>query len=135
MDHVSQLEGYLLAFIVSLYFICRKLRQLDNSTFHIQLSIAMLGMLLVFLIGSEVKVDVVCTIVSILIQYFSLASVLWMGAEAVLMFQKLVLVMRATTRKFIIVVSLICWCKKSMFYIIIIQFAASFVTLSTISSS
>jgi len=49
--------------------------------------------------------------VSALIHYFTLVAVMWMGAEAVLMFQKLVIVFVRITTKFIIAVSLVCWCK------------------------
>ena len=49
--------------------------------------------------------------VSILIHYFTLVAVMWMGAEAVLMFQKLVIVFGEITTKFFVTVSLICWCK------------------------
>ena len=48
---------------------------------------------------------------SALIHYFTLVAVMWMGAEAVLMFQKLVIVFVHITTKFIIAVSLVCWCK------------------------
>ena len=90
----------------------RKLRQRDIAKFHTQLSAAMLGAFVVLLVGSErVEVDAVCTVMSLLIQYFSLAAVLWMGAEAVLMFHKLVIVMKLITTKHIIVASLICWRK------------------------
>ena len=34
----------------------------------------------------------VCVTVSVLVHYFTLVSVMWMGAEALLMFQKLVIV-------------------------------------------
>ena len=49
--------------------------------------------------------------VSALIQYFTLVAVMLMGAEAVLMFKKLVIVFGSTSAKFFVVVSLICWCK------------------------
>jgi len=52
-----------------------------------------------------------CVTVSALIHYFTLVAVMWMGAEAVLMFQKLVIVFVRITTKFIIAVSLVCWCK------------------------
>ena len=48
---------------------------------------------------------------SALIHYFTLAAVMFMGAEAVLMFQKLVIVFSKTTTKFFVAVSLVCWCK------------------------
>ena len=49
--------------------------------------------------------------VSALIHYFTLVSVMLMGAEAVLMFQKLVIVFSSTSTKFFVAVSLICWRK------------------------
>ena len=50
-------------------------------------------------------------LVSVLIHYFTLVAVMWMGAEAVLMFQKLVIVFIRITTRYIIAVSLVCWCK------------------------
>ena len=50
-------------------------------------------MLLFFLVGIDrTESIIVCTISSLLIQYFTMASVAWMGAEAVLMFHKLIIV-------------------------------------------
>ena len=90
----------------------RKLRNRDATKFHIQLCIALFCMLIVFVTGiNRASVYGGCVFVSAMIHYFTLAAVMWMGAEAVLMFQKLVLVFRHTTTKFVIVVSLICWCK------------------------
>ena len=47
--------------------------------------------------------------VSVLIHYFTLVAVMWMGAEALLMFQKLVIVFVQITTRFIVILSLICW--------------------------
>ena len=47
--------------------------------------------------------------VSVLIHYFTLVAVMWMGAEAVLMFQKIVIVFARTSTRYIIAISLICW--------------------------
>ena len=49
--------------------------------------------------------------VSVLVHYFTLVSVMWMGAEALFMFQKLVLVFVEINTKYIIIISAICWCK------------------------
>ena len=46
---------------------------------------------------------------SLLVHYFSLVAVMWMGAEALLMFQKIVIVFVQITAKFIIIVSVIYW--------------------------
>ena len=46
---------------------------------------------------------------SVLIQYFTLAAVMWMGAEALFMFQKIVLVFFQASTRYTIVLSLVCW--------------------------
>ena len=47
--------------------------------------------------------------VSVLIHYFTLVAVMWMGAEALFMFQKIVVVFIQMTTRYITVLSLICW--------------------------
>ena len=54
-----------------------------------------------------------CVMVSVLVHYFTLVAVLWMGAEALLMFQKLVIIFTRITTKFIVFVSIICWSKSA----------------------
>ena len=49
--------------------------------------------------------------VSALIHYFTLVAVMFMGAVAVLMFQKLVIVFGSPSTKFLVTLSLICWRK------------------------
>ena len=67
-------------------------------------------MLLVFIAGiDQTRVYGGCVTVSVLIHYFSLAAVMWMGAEAVLMFHKLVFVFRKVTKREIILTSVVCW--------------------------
>ena len=87
----------------------------DATKFHVQLCTALFFMLLVFIIGIDRTPPSYayggCVAVSALIQYFSLAAFMWMGAEALLMFQKLVIVFIHITTKYIIAVSFICWCK------------------------
>ena len=87
----------------------RKLRQRDASKFYIQLCIALFCMLVVFVCGID-RTDVYggSVTVSVLIHYFTLVAVMWMGAEAVLMFQKLVIVFSQTTTRFVVAVSLLC---------------------------
>ena len=93
-------------------FVYRKLRERDATKYHIQLCIALFCMLIVFVCGIDrTSVYGGCVAVSALIHYFTLVAVMWMGAEAVLMFQKLVIVFVRITTKFIIAVSLVCWCK------------------------
>ena len=91
----------------------RKLRSRDATKFHAQLSLALLGMLTVFVTGIDrTEVFEGCVTVSVLIHYFTLVAVMWMGAEAILVFQKLVMVFTQITTRQIVIVSLICWCKE-----------------------
>jgi len=101
-----------LALVLTYPLLYRKLRERDPSKFHIQLCIALFCMLIVFVSGIDRTSNYGgCVAVSALIHYFTLVAVMWMGAEAVLMFQKLVIVFVRITSKFIIAVSLVCWCK------------------------
>ena len=60
-----------------------------------------------------------CVLISGLVHYFTLVAVMWMGAEALLMFQKLVIIFVRITTKFIIAVSLVCWSKHCVVMIIL----------------
>lgn len=76
----------------------RKLCKRDATKFHIQLCIALFCMLIVFVVGID-KTGVYggCVTGSALIHYFTLVALMWMGAEAALMFQKLIIVFHHTT--------------------------------------
>ena len=90
----------------------RKLRKRVVSKFHIQLCIALFCMLIVFVSGiNQTHKYGGCVAVSALIHYFTLVTWMWMGAEAMLMFRKLVFVFVQVTTRYIIAVSLVCWCK------------------------
>ena len=104
---------YTLYMILVLIFpLYRKFRKRDVTIFHVQLCIALFCMLIIFVCGiNRTAIYGVCVAVSALIHYFTLVSVMFMGAEAVLMFQKLVLVFGSTSTKFFVSVSLICWRK------------------------
>ena len=98
-------------------FLSRKVREKDISKYHIQLCFALLCMyvltLILVMISAE-KVTAIyggCVTLSLLVHYFTLVAVMWMGAEALLMFQKLVIVFIQITAKFIAFISLICWSK------------------------
>ena len=90
----------------------RSLRQRDSSKFHIQLCLSLIFMLIVFVVGIDrVSVRAGCITVGVLIHYFALVAWMWMGAEAVLMFQKLVIVFTHLTWKYFLIVSIACWGK------------------------
>ena len=85
----------------------RKIREKEVSKIHTQLCVAIFFMLLFFLAGIErTENNIACTTCSLLIQYFTMASVAWMGAEAWFMYRKLITVFRQTNLKLI---SIIAW--------------------------
>ena len=117
-------------------FYFRKLRQRDASKFHAQLCIAMFFMLLTFSAGiTQTKNEIVCTVVSFLIQYFTLASAFWMGAEAVMMFKKLIIVFGRVTRVFIGVISAICWGVSCVLYFSDFVFRFCFECINKVNKS
>ena len=72
---------------------------------------------LILVVFSAERVDTIyggCVSLSLLVHYFTLAAVMWMGAEALLMFQKLVFVFVRVTTKLTIIISIICWSKLSL---------------------
>ena len=94
----------------------RTFRDRDASKYHVQLCLAMICMLLVFVTGiNRTAVYGGCVLVSVLIHYFTLVAVLWMAAEALLMFQKFVIVFVTISTKFIVTVSILCWSKFTIF--------------------
>uniref|UniRef100_A0A1X7T9F7 G-protein coupled receptors family 2 profile 2 domain-containing protein n=1 Tax=Amphimedon queenslandica TaxID=400682 RepID=A0A1X7T9F7_AMPQE len=102
------LLGLVLTILTLLIF--KSLRQRDTSKFHIQLCLSLIFMLIVFVVGIDrVSVRAGCITVGVLIHYFALVSWMWMGAEAVLMFQKLVIVFTNLTWKYFLIVSITCW--------------------------
>ena len=112
-----------------LHFPCRKLRKRDIGKFHIQRGISLLLMLimsviLISLSVTEFSTDSIyglCLLVSILVHYFTLVAVLWMGAEAVLIFTKVIIFFVTISSKFIWTVSIICWGKLLILPFIIID--------------
>jgi hypothetical protein len=68
--------------------------------------------LILISLNSETAANVLhggCMTVSVLLHYFALVAVMWMGAEALLMFRKVVIVFVRITTKYILAVSLVCW--------------------------
>ena len=89
------------------------------TKFHVQLALPMIFMLIVFMAGIErTENRTGCIIVGVLLHYFILVTWMWTAAEAMLMFQKMVVVFTNVTGKFVIFVSIICWGEKmsTIFY-------------------
>ena len=88
----------------------RKLRKKDVAKFHVQFSISLFLMLVVFVAGIDrTENRAGCITVGVLLHYLTLVAWMWMAAEAVLLFQKLVVVFMNVTVKYLIIVSAICW--------------------------
>ena len=109
-----------LVFKLTFLLFCRRIRQKTISKYHIQLSLSLLFMLVVSLALVVLSAQNItplyegCVTVSALVHYFTLVAVMWMGAEALFMFQKLVLVFTEITTKYVIIVSIVCWGKTNL---------------------
>ena len=93
----------------------RKFRERDVTIFHVELCIALFCLLIIFVCGiDKTAIYGACACGCVSPETTTLhcmVAVLFMGAETVVMFQKLVLVFGSTSTKFLVTVSLICWCK------------------------
>ena len=93
----------------------RKFRKRDVAKFHIQLALSMILMLVVFVAGiRHTKNRPGCVIVGGILHYLILVTWMWMAAEAILLFQKLVIVFTNISWIHLIVVSIICWGKRAI---------------------
>ena len=103
---------YLCKILLLTFPLCRNLRKRVLAIFHIQLCTALFCLLIIFVCGiNRTTLYGACVAVSALIHYFTLVAVMFMGAVAVLMFKKLVIVFGSTSAKFLVTLSFICWRK------------------------
>ena len=66
---------------------------------------------IIALIVKGVFNPVLCVIISAIDHYLFIAEFMWMGAEGVLLCQKLVCVFKKTTTLYLFIVSFVCWSK------------------------
>ena len=101
----------------------RKLRQKDTSKHHIQLSLAvlfsniMMAVLMFLSTIDNASIPIAYYTALVLLVYFILVAIMWMAAEALLIFQKLVIIFTETTRKYTISASIFCWSKLYVYSI------------------
>lgn len=70
----------------------------------------MLLMLVVFMAGiNRTEHREGCIAVGVILHYLILVIWMWTGAEAILLFQKLVFVFKKTTTLYLVIVSIVCW--------------------------
>ena len=90
----------------------RKLRTKRPQQILICFSFSLLGLYLVFLTGIEATEPAVgCTIVAVLIHFFTLASVAWMAVEATNMYLLFVKVLNANVSHFMLIACATAWGK------------------------
>ena len=76
-------------------------------------------LILILVVLSAERVDTIyggCVFLSLLVHYFTLVAVMWIGAEGMLMFQKLAIAFDQITAKFIVIISIVCWSKLNLIY-------------------
>lgn len=75
---------------------------------------AMILMLVFFVTGIyQTGTFEICVVASALLHYFTLVTAMWLFADALLVLLKLTLVISDPTTCFIVLISLLCWCKLS----------------------
>ena len=95
----------------------RDVRKKDISKFHIQLALSILLVLTVQSVDSIIALSegtlnpVICIILSAIDHYLFIAQFMWMGAEGVLLCQKVFCVFKKTTTLYLFIVSFVCWGK------------------------
>ena len=102
----SEVDGLLCAFE---HF--RKLRATLHGKLLINLSSALLGLYITFLIAGHVtSVPPLCGIIAALIHYFMLVFFGWTAVEAVYLYTKLVIVLGKDLQQYTFKTGLVVWC-------------------------
>ena len=104
----------LLTIIITRHLVAfSKLRKKDVTKFHIQFALSLIFTLVVFMAGTgRTENKAGCITVGVLLHYLILVAWMWMAAEALLIFQKLVIVFSNISLKYIMAVSILCWGKS-----------------------
>lgn len=88
----------------------RKLRSSDHGRLLLNLCAALLGLYIMFIFAvHSSNVRPLCAIVSIMLQYFMLVVFMVMGAEAINLYVKLVVVLGYVITHFVLKATIICW--------------------------
>ena len=90
--------------------IYRELRVLKPYVILRNLCISLLGLYIVFLAGIEQTTSpIACSVITAVLQYFVVASLMWAVAEGVNMYYMLVLARRSLIQNFLTRSRIICW--------------------------
>ncbi|XP_038064975.1 adhesion G-protein coupled receptor F1-like [Patiria miniata] len=99
-----------LVFTIIIYLAIKSLREKTPSRILVCFSFSLLCLYLVFLIGIEqTSSRIGCIIVAVLMHYFTLSSMAWMGVEATSLYLKLVRVFNSNVVHFMVKASIAAW--------------------------
>ncbi|XP_022099612.1 adhesion G-protein coupled receptor G2-like [Acanthaster planci] len=95
---------------IVVYLAVKKFRKKTASHILIWFCLSLLCLYAVFLFGIEqTSSRVVCIVMAVLMHYFALTSVFWMGVEATNLYLKLIRVFRADVKHFMIKAFVVAW--------------------------
>ena len=91
------------------------------------LCVSLMFLLIVFIAGAgQTETLIGCRIVAVLLHYFALSSVMWMGVEGYNMYMSFVKVMATYQAKFMLKASAVAWGVPAVFVIITVSAATSY---------
>ena len=91
------------------------------------LCVSLMLLLIVFIAGAERTENLIgCRIVAVLLHYFSLSSVMWMGVEGYNMYMSFVQVMATYQSKFMLKASVVAWGLPALIVTITVSVATSY---------
>ncbi|XP_078355587.1 adhesion G-protein coupled receptor G6-like [Oculina patagonica] len=109
------------------YALFRNLRKTNQQPILMSLCVALMLLLIVFIAGAARTENVIgCRIVAVLLHYFALATVMWMGVEGYNMYMSFVQVMATYQSKFMLKASAVAWGVPGVIVIITIASATSY---------
>ena len=91
------------------------------------LCVSLMLLLIVFIAGAGRTENLIgCRIVAVLLHYFSLSSVMWMGVEGYNMYMSFVQVMATYQSKFMLKASVVAWGLPALIVTITVSVATSY---------
>ena len=105
----------------------RNLRKTNQQPILMSLCVSLMLLLIVFIAGAGQTQNLIgCRIVAVLIHYFALSSVLWMGVEGYNMYMSFVQVMATYQSNFILKASAVAWGLSGIIVVITVSAATGY---------
>ncbi|XP_068758664.1 LOW QUALITY PROTEIN: adhesion G-protein coupled receptor G6-like [Montipora capricornis] len=109
------------------YSLFRNLRKTNQQPILMSLCVSLMLLLIVFIAGAGRTENLIgCRIVAVLLHYFSLSSVMWMGVEGYNMYMSFVQVMATYQSKFMLKASVVAWGLPALIVTITVSVATSY---------